>query len=326
MSLFDKTINKVGLIDKKIICELDEDCRQSRQRIAHKLRVSRAIVEYRIKRLEQIGVIKKYICSVNLGKFGYKTYKIYLKVHHRPEKEFVDFLINSPMVIHALKTEGEFDYSLAVATISIQELDNFLSDLKSQFKNLIKDYYVSLVVYTRIFKAQKLLLGDKKLLPKIDKYSGEEKTGELDDKDKIILRTLAQEANLSLRDISHKTKLSLDVVKYHLKQLNQKAIMSNRVIIDFPKLGYYHYVISLKACRSTSEDEKRIFSWCAVKRNVLYCSKRIGLYEFEINIAIKDINELNQFLEELKTEFSEIIDSHAVMINSRLLKLNYIPF
>ncbi len=82
----------------------------------------------------------------------------------------------------------------------------------------------------------------------------------------------------------------------------------------------------LRIRQATKKDEERLVAWCASKNNVLYCTKRIGYYDFKINVAITSISDLNNFLLELKRRFSEIIDTYTVLINSELLKLNYIPF
>ena len=97
------------------------------------------------------------------------------------------------------------------------------------------------------------------------------------------------------------------------------------MIPNLNKLGYYHYVIMLKIKKATPKDENMILSWCAEKKNAMYCTKRIGLFDFEINAAITDINDLNEFLASLKKNFKEIIDSYEILINSKRLKLNYVP-
>jgi len=317
----------MDLIDKKILCELDLNCRTPRSKIAKKLRISRNVVDYRIKNLEKEGIITKYICSVNLGKLGFKTYKIHFKIHNgkKSEKEFVNFLIKNKQTVHFLKVEGSFDYSLAFAVKNVMELDEFLTTLKSRFNDLIKDYYVNIVVYSRVFKLNKLLLNQKSVL-KFDKYSGEGDLVKIDDKDIKILRELSQNADLSIIDLSRKTKLSLDIIKYRLKLLSKNLISSYRMIPDVNKVGYYHYVIVLRVKSATKRDEDRLVSWCSLKRNVLFCSKRIGYFDFAINVAISDIDNLNDFLTGLKTEFSNIIDSYEIIINNKLLKLNYVPY
>ena len=91
-------------------------------------------------------------------------------------------------------------------------------------------------------------------------------------------------------------------------------------------LTLYEYVILLRIRNANKADEQRLVSWCALKKNVMYCTKHIGHYDFEINAAITDIDDLNKFLTELKDNFTEIIDSYSTLIKSKLIKLNYIPF
>jgi DNA-binding Lrp family transcriptional regulator len=324
---------KIELVDQKILCELEDNCRQSLKAIAHKLRISPAVVRYRIKQLEHKDIISNYISSLNLGKLGYTTYKIYLKLHYAPEEDFSDYILKNNQVLHVLKLEGNYDYSLAVAVKKIQDLDFFMSTLKTKFKGLINDYFISLVVYTKLFKARKLWLNyslkpnlpSTKLL-KNSLYSGQEQELiSIDEKDKSILKELSQNANCSLIDLSRKTNLSLDVVKYRLRRLQKELILSNRAMINYSKLGYYHYVILLKMRQAAPEDESKLVSWCTFNHSVLYCSKRIGPYDFEINLAINSLAELNLLLDELKKEFSEVIDSHDLILNRKLIKLNYVP-
>jgi DNA-binding Lrp family transcriptional regulator len=170
------------------------------------------------------------------------------------------------------------------------------------------------------------LFGQKQGILKFEKYSGEDKQVTIDEKDIKILKELSQTANLSIIELAKRTKLSVDVIKYRLKSLNQRLIGSYRIMLNLNKLGYYHYVIMLRVRQATKQDEEKLISWCSLKRSVIYCTKRIGYFDFEINVAIKNINELNQFLSELKTEFGEMIDSYDTIINSQLLKLDYAPF
>lgn len=318
----------MDLIDRKILCELDMNCRTPLSRIASKLRVNRNVVAYRIRNLEKEGVITRYICSLNLGMLGYKTYKLCFKVWsgRASEKEFVDYLIKNRQVINFLKQEGSFDYSISIVVKNVSELDDFLMGLKNRFKDLIKDYLVTIVVYTRIFKLDKLLLNQKQSVLKFEKYSGEDKQLAIDKKDIIILKELSQAANMSIIELAEKTRLSVDVVKYRLKILSKGLINSYRIMYDVNKLGYYHYVILLRIRKATKHDEDKLLAWCSLKNNVFYCTKRIGYYDFAINVAITGIEDLNRFLAELRSKFGEMIDSYDTMINSKLLKLNYVPF
>lgn len=319
----------MDLIDNKIMCALDDNCRKPISQIAHDLRIGRNVIAYRIKNLEAQGIISNYICSLNLGKLGYKTYKIYFKIKSSVkdlEKEFSDFLIKNSSVIHCLKTEGSFDYSAAIAVKKILELDNFLTEIKNKFGEIIIDYSVSIVVYTKIFKLNKLLLDQKEKATKFDNYSSEEEILRIDEKDKKIIKLLSQNSNLSILDIAEKTNLTVDIAKYRIKKLSGNIINSYRAVFNLNKLGYYHYVLMLKMRQANKKDEEKLVDWCIKRKNVLYCTKRIGQFDFEINIAITDIQNLNLFIDNFKENFSDLINSYELIINSKPLKLNYVPF
>jgi DNA-binding Lrp family transcriptional regulator len=275
----------MDLIDKKILCELDLNCRAPLSQIAKKLRINRNVLAYRIKNLENKGIIKKYICSINLGYLGYKTYKIHFKIksfRKNLQKKFIKNFIENNNVISFLKTEGAYDYSVSIAVKNIRELDSFLMDIKNEFKDFIKEYVMSIVVYSDVFKLNKLLLRQKQQVTKFEKYSAQDKKLEIDDRDVKILKEISQLSNLSIIKISEKTGLSVDIIKYRLKKLDKKLINSFRAIIDFSRLGYYNYAIMLKLGPMTKAQETRLKSWCSFRKDVLYFTKRIGEYDFII--------------------------------------------
>lgn len=318
----------MDLIDKKILCELDSNCRTPLTQMAKKLKIGRNVLAYRINKLEQEKVITDYICSISLGKLGFKSYKVYCKMRYlseRAEKEFASFIVCEKRVIHLLKTEGSFDFAFVIAVLSTHELDSFLTKLKTRFKNELEDYTVSIVVSSRIFKVNKLLLDEKQQVVKFDKYNESDKEITLDEKDKTILQVLSTQANISIVDLAEKTDLTIDIVKYRIKELTKNIVSSYRAIVDMNKLGFFHYVLLLKIRNSSINDEEKLMDWCASKRNVMYYTKRIGSFDFEINAAITDINDLNNLILELKKNFSEIISSYELLLNSKILKLNYFP-
>ena len=84
----------LDLLDRKIIYQLDLNARQSNAQIAKKVRTSKEVVNYRIKRLEKDGYISGYHTIINFWKLGYQTIRIYLKfIDISPEnkKKLIDF-------------------------------------------------------------------------------------------------------------------------------------------------------------------------------------------------------------------------------------------
>lgn len=317
----------MDIIDKKISCILEENCRTPISQIARKLRINRNSVTYRINNLKKKGIIKKYLTSINLGKLGYNTYKIYFQIQNpHLELDLINYLKEKKEIIHLIKLEGEYNLSCVIVTKNVVELDLFLMEIKTKFEKVIKDLHVSIIVYSKVFKFEKLLLDKKNAHIKIDKYSSEEKEVKLDEIDKTILQALSQNADLSYTELMKKTGLTLDIIKYRMKKLKENIIESFRVLFDLNKFGYFHYRILLNTNQMTKGDEQKLLTWSTMKKNILYCTKRIGAYDFELNVAITDINDLKKFMNELQLEFSEKINNYSTILVSEVLKLNYVPF
>ncbi len=313
-------------IDKKILCELDLNSRIPISQLSKKLHISRNVATYRIKQLEDKGIVEKYICSLNLGKLGYKIYKIHLKLKNASEKEekrLFDAIKAYRNVITSIKTQGAFDLSISIACKSISDLDEFLTKLKNEFLEILEDYTISIVVYSKIFKLNKLLLNEKEQL-KSERFSTEEAEVQLDESDTKILKYLSQKANAPTIEIAKKAGLSVDIVKYRLKRLSKSIINSFRIFVEFNKIGFFHYIFMLKMRTASKQEEEKLVEWCQEKNNVMYVTKRIGMYDFEVNVAIKDLEDLNNFANDLRREFPSI-QSYAFALNTKLLKLDYVP-
>ena len=76
-------MRKLDLIDRKILLELDTNARASFSQIGKKLRIGKNNVQYRVKRLLEDGVIKKFVTQFSLGILGLFLGKIFLQLFKR---------------------------------------------------------------------------------------------------------------------------------------------------------------------------------------------------------------------------------------------------
>ena len=85
---------RLDKLDFRILYELDCDGAQSFANIGKKLKVGRDVIHYRVKRLEDLGIIRNYISIIDTSKLGYISGAIYVKLQHEtPElrKEILDY-------------------------------------------------------------------------------------------------------------------------------------------------------------------------------------------------------------------------------------------
>ena len=109
---------KLDLTDRKILAELDKNCRIPTTKLARIVRKSRQAVEYRIEQLVKKGVIVSFNAAFNPHKMGYKIYKIYLKLRNVPEEKqkLFEYLKSSGIVYWMGECSGTWDLIFAVFT------------------------------------------------------------------------------------------------------------------------------------------------------------------------------------------------------------------
>ncbi len=69
---------KIDLKDRKILYQLDLNSRQSLTQIGKNVGLKKDVVSYRIKRLQDEGVIKNFWTVINTFKLGYNVFRIYI--------------------------------------------------------------------------------------------------------------------------------------------------------------------------------------------------------------------------------------------------------
>ena len=106
-----KKTNRLDVFDRKIMYELDKNSRVTSSKIGKKIRKSKQFVDYRIKRLESLGVLSKYTTVIDYSKLGYLGVRIYFKFHNltrEKQDEIEDELIRNKEVWWLVTLEGHY--------------------------------------------------------------------------------------------------------------------------------------------------------------------------------------------------------------------------
>ena len=105
-------MEKLDVKDRKILYELDINSRQSFTQLSKKVGLHKDVVAYRVKKLEEKGIIKNFSTEINIYKLGYSGVKFYLTYQNiRPEikQEIIDYLIKNPYTQSIHSVEGQYD-------------------------------------------------------------------------------------------------------------------------------------------------------------------------------------------------------------------------
>jgi Lrp/AsnC family transcriptional regulator, leucine-responsive regulatory protein len=295
-------IVKTDLKDKKILFELDRNARQSNSELARKVSLNKNTLGYKIKRMEEEGVILGYYVVVDPSKLGFISFRIYFNFFNssaEKEKEIINWLIKRKEVGVVVGVESPYDVAIHVLTKSIKEFDDFWLEFKKEFREHVWKERVYLASRVYHFK-RKYLLNSRSCEHDMIFCSEKENFDELDFK---ILKMLAKNARTSILDIAEKLKTPERTIAFRIKQLEKKKIIqSYRANINVARLGYDYY--KLNCILNDMKNFDKLFQFSQEQPNVVYINRTISELDLELDIEIKGRQEMLKFIQELKERFS----------------------
>jgi Lrp/AsnC family transcriptional regulator, leucine-responsive regulatory protein len=131
---------KLDETDKALLMHLQNDAKLTTKELAGRLNLSPTPVYERIRKLENEGVIKKYVALVDREKIGKDLMilcNIRLKEH---EKEagamFVQEIVKMTEVIECLNVSGDYDFIIKVVVSDMREYQSFVMNKLASLPNI----------------------------------------------------------------------------------------------------------------------------------------------------------------------------------------------
>lgn len=316
---------KLDVKDKKILSELDMNARIPLSRLAKKVRLSRDVVNYRIKRLEKKGVIEGYytiVDTTNLGLIYCRTFFKYRKITKEVEKDIFDYCKKNKYITWIINAEGKYNLSIMITAKGLDIIEETYDDIISRFGNYLQNPYISIGL--RIWHSKHNYLYGT--LDKDEKIFGGNKIVKIDKTDKKILEIISNNARLSLIEISKRVHCTPKVINYRIKRLEkEKVILAFRAKINSRLLGYDQYKIFLTLQNYTKENRIKLITFLRNHPNIFYITKPMGMHNLEFEMMVKNMNELHEKLIDIKSQFNEIIVDYEITLYYHEPLIKYFP-
>ena len=315
---------KLDVFDKKILHELDKYSNIPLKKLSKKLKRSKQFILYRMKRMEQEGLILSYNAIIDVEKIGVLTYRFYVKMHNFDKEsrelfeKYISNLKDEVFVFAVL--HGRWDYALIVGVKSTQQLHVIWDNVLKRFKKNILNY--NFCLYSPIYNFNKLFIEDKEVLERI--YGNDPNLYQFKETDLKILKIYATNTRIPLLHIAQKLKISLDTVKNRIKKLEkEKVICGFKLGLDLTKLGYDNYRIDIYL--ASSSRNKEIHEFFKYHQNIYQVHYTIGGADIEIELFVESLKHLINIMEGIKTKFSDVIDYMDYFPYSSIIRMNYVP-
>lgn len=292
-------------LDRKILQVLDWQGREPVSTIAKQVGSNKDVAAYRIKKLEQDGIIVRYFPIIDMGRLGYITSRLYFDLEEMTaddEKAFVTFLDKTIKASLIFRMDYPYRYGIFLWTPCVYDVEDIIKKIKQHLGRILVRYHHSVICSLHQYPKD-YLFGKKHHDTEI-RLAPQEKEN-VDKDDLAILRQLANNARISTVDIADHTKIPQTTVSSKIKQLEKrKIILGYRAEIDFIKLGFMNYFLEIYL--GTNDDLKQIEQWAGACLHVVWLQKIIGACDIEIEVEVKDRTALEILLNELRQRFPNI--------------------
>jgi Lrp/AsnC family transcriptional regulator for asnA, asnC and gidA len=304
-------MEKLDLKDKKILYELDIDSRQSFRSIGRKVGLSKDVVASRVKKLQDNGIIKRFFARYDTLQLGYNLLRFYFKYQYAtPEikKEIIDHFMNNDYVSILFSTEGSYDLGVLAFVEKISDIYPFwkktLEKYGDYFAEQVFSAYMGELIYGQSFVLDEI---EKPERPPIRRNLGKVK---IDDLDYEILKLLASDSRMPTLEMAKKLKSNVTTIHTRIKRLvDSKVILGFTIEIDLDKIGYQGWKVDFYLSEYTKTNQ--IVKYIENNPLLLSVDYTIGYADLEIEICVKNINQLHNIIEDLHSKFPKIIRKYS---------------
>ena len=315
-------------LDKKnrqILYELDFNARQSYSSIGKKINLHRNVVEYRINRLIETGIIKNFYTIIDTSKLGYISLRCYLKFQNtNPEIEqkiIKDFVANKH-TFWVSSIDGLYDLSFIIMVNNLVEFHEFWKQILKKYHPYIQDQIFS--IYIKLLHFPISYLTNKTKNRRTSEIIGGGVPVPIDDIEFKILQILSTNARKPLTKIAQQLKSTSMVINYRIKKMKKLGVIQGfRINIDYARLGYKHFKVDVYL--TNYEKINEIVDYVTLNPHLVYIDYTAGLSDLEIEFHLQDTNELNKIMKEMVLAFPNTIKNYRYFIFSEIHKMRYIP-
>lgn len=315
--------------DREILFELSLNGRINLTQLAKTLGLSKQVISYRLKQMEEKGVIKQYYAISNiygLGKTHYRVFLKYQNISSPIEAELREYLLQQPRISWVLSLAGDFDLFFVVWADHIVQFEEVYDDVMGRFGRYVQEKYFSIATRIEYLPYFFLLEGDERNRDAAGFVFGDGfdcyQPNELEKK---ILKALNHNARISIAQLADELGIMPRGVKTKIAQLIEKrVIMGFNVKIDHNLLGYTYQKVLLKLNDTSRPELMRLSAYLKLKKSVIYLLKTIGTYDFEFELMTRSPDEFYTLIKDLRLQFADNIKDHSMVIMSEEPKFEHL--
>ncbi len=319
---------KLDLKDKKILYELDLNCRESNTQIGKKVGLKKDVVSYRIKKLQDEEIITNFWTFIDAFKLGYNVFRIYINfqyVSSNIKEEIIQYFIKNKNSWAVISIKSEIDLAVIMWVKDIFEFYQFWEKTLDLYEDYFSKYAIS--IYTKAIAYKKSFLLSEKVENSNRVYSSMQCGGdfvEIDEMDYKLLNELSINARAPLIELSEILGCSSQNVNYRIKNLIKSGVIKGfRVDLNLEKLNLHRFKVDIYL--KDHKLKKPILNYLEDKFYLEYMNLAMGWADIEPEFVVKNFDELLKILDEINSKFSGVIKKQSFFMDVKTHKLRCLP-
>lgn len=316
---------KLDKLDKKILYMLDGDGRTPYKKIAKELRSSPEVIRYRLKRLENLKIIKRFMLLINFSELGYVGHGVFCRFKSEKNKEkYLNYLRSHKSIYWIAEFGGKYDLAFAIMAKNSLEFYKILNNIKDKTSEFIEEFDVAIRIQLIQFPRSHLI--EEKRKPEPYFYFGKEINHQKIDKmDLSILKELSQNSREEIVEISNKLKIPASTIAFRIKKLKEKKIIHGfSPQISCQNFGYQSFQLFIDVNNLDSKKRERIFKYCKNNPNIIFLIETLGKWNYEIIYEVKDQKEFQKQMTHIRENLGWIKSMETGIIFDHYVKYDHV--
>ena len=246
-----ESMEKLDIKDRKILYELDRDSRQSFSKLGKKVGLHKDSVAYRVKKLQENGIIHHFETGIDFSKLGYNIYRYYFNyqfITPEKKKEIIDHLVQSKYSIWVTSLEGQYDLAVYMAVKDINDFYHYWDDVFRKYSKYFSKKTFSVFCGTKYYGYSFLLdesLKERTSCAPISEIGGKQVI-QIDSIDFELLELIITNPRMPIIKLAETLKVSIQTINNRIRNLIKSGVITGFGIeINFSKLEYKLYRLDI---------------------------------------------------------------------------------
>jgi len=320
-------MNNVDLKDRKILYELDINSRQSFSKIGKKIGLPKKSVEERVNKLIDDEIIKNFYTVIDVYKLGFIIMRFHYKYQYTTKKledEIINYFIDDKNSVLIASCHGPINLKVIRVINDINEFYEHWNKAQKKFGYYFQNRSSALFVDEMYYDCKFLL--DNNLSTPREKVTllGRGKRIDIDEFNFELLKKLSDNARISIYDLAEYFNTTAINIRDAINFLKKNGIIRGfRINIDFQKLNYS--IFRAHIFLNDYNMRNNIINYVKINPNLVFIDTYTGQADLELEFYLKSINEYNNIINELSSNFQNSIKNFQSLHINKYHKFLYMP-